>query len=183
MSWSITERKHLAFPGTRGARALWAQTGDPFSPVSHRHRGANAHMPIASPGRGCWDEVYPAPLQRETTQTSISGYQDTETEAHSQLAATQQPAGRRNTPDDKTQPPTHASEKKPDCGVHGASQHVHEAPEQLICTDGGKGSGCLGDSEGRCPGELLGGWMCSVSGPKRWSHDNMQLSTDTNMYT
>lgn len=167
MSWGLTEHKHLAFPGTRGARALWAETGDPFSAISHGHRGANAHMPTGSPGQGCWYEVYPAPLQRETTQTPISGYQDTETAARSQLAATQQPAGRQNTPDDRAQPPRHTSEKKPDCGVHAASQHVDEAPEQLICTDGSKGSGCLGDSEGRCPGELPWGWICSVSRPKQ----------------
>lgn len=43
------------------------------SPISHDTERLNAHMPIASPGRGCWDRVYPL-LHQETTQTSISRY-------------------------------------------------------------------------------------------------------------
>lgn len=45
-------------------------------------------------GTGCRYEAYPTLPQTETTQTSISGCQDTATAVHSQLAATRQPAGR-----------------------------------------------------------------------------------------
>ena len=56
-------------------------------------------------------------------------------------------------PDDRAQRPTHAREKKPDSGVHAASQHLYEAPEQakLIYTDGNKASGCLGWGWGKVP--------------------------------
>lgn len=163
VSGSVTEHKHLASPGTRGARALWAETGEPSSTISHGHGRANAHIPTASPARGVGTRlIQHCPKGRQPKHLSAGVRTRQRRYIHSSQPHSNQRADR-HVPDDRAQPPTHASEKKPDCGVHAASQHGCEAPEQLICTGGRKGSGCLGDSEGRCPGELPGGWICSVS--------------------
>ena len=163
VSGSVTEHKHLTSPGTRGARALRAETGDPSSTISHGHGRANAHMPTASPARGVGTRlIQHRPKGRQPKHLSAGVRTRQRLYIHSSQPHSNERADG-HAPDDRVQPPTHASEKKPDCGVHAASQHGYEAPEELICTGGNKGSGCLGDSEGSCPGELPGGWICSVS--------------------